>query len=174
MVAEVFYSTVYGSTQQYAEALAERLSTEANEVPEPGRVDAADGAPLIVLSPIHGPVHHGANFVKGLSEDVVDKRPIALVTVGMMLDDVAVAVDPAKTALENRAESVKRFYLPGRMNYSELAPEHHRIMEGRISALKEKSEKTANDEMMIDAFGRDVDRVDLSRLDSIIEWVDGL
>ena len=63
------------------------------------------------------------------------------------------------------------FYLPGRLNYSELSPKHRNIMKGLITRLKLKPGKTENERMMIDTYGKDTDRVDLDRLDAIVEWV---
>ena len=37
--------------------------------------------------------------------------------------------------------------------------------------LKMKPGKSANEQLMIDTYGKDIDRVDLSRLDEIVEWV---
>ena len=61
---------------------------------------------------------------------------------------------------------------PGRMNYSELSSQHKAVMKGLITALRMKPGKTANERNMIDTYGRDVDRVDLSRLDPIVEWIE--
>ena len=51
-MTSVFYTTFYGSTRQYAEALAGRLGTVARELP--ATLDAT-GGPVVVLSPVHGP-----------------------------------------------------------------------------------------------------------------------
>lgn len=173
-MTDVFYASYYGSSKQYADALAERLGVTAREISDESAslIDVSAAAPIIVLSPIHGPSHPGVKFVKELEKaGLVDKRRIALATVGMTLDDVVVAQDPAGELLGNLAERVGRFYLPGRMNYSELSVKHRNIMKGLVTMLKMKPGKSKNDQMMIDTYGEDVDRVDLSRLDAIVEWV---
>lgn len=174
-MTDLFYATYYGSTKQYADALADRLGVTAREINEESSslVDVSAASPIIVLSPIHGPSHPGVKFVKELEKAaVVDKRKIALVTVGMTLDDVVAAQDPAGELLGNLAPTIERFYLPGRMNYSELNAKHRSIMKGLITMLKMKPGKSDNDQMMIDTYGEDVDRVDLSRLDAIVDWAD--
>lgn len=170
-MTDVYYATFYGSTKQYAEALAARLGVEAREINDesPSLIDASTG-PVIILSPIHGPSHPGVKLVKELGPGVVEKRKIAVATVGMTLDDVVVAQDPAGELLGKLATNVQRFYLPGRMNYSELSGTHRNIMRGLVGMLKMKRSKSENDHMMIDTFGKDVDRVDLDRLDPIVEW----
>lgn len=47
----IYYSTVYGSTREYAEELASLLDDSAQPIPSsPPQVDG----PVVVLSPIHG------------------------------------------------------------------------------------------------------------------------
>ena len=110
-------------------------------------------------------------LIKALSEDVLRYRPVALATVGMTLDHVAQSQDPAGKLLGDRAQWVSRFYLPGRLNYSELSKKHHKIMEGIVFGLKLTGAKGENEKMIVDTYGKDVDRVDLSRIEPIVQWV---
>lgn len=174
MSCSIYYATFYGSTREYADALADRLGTWAQELPDPKRIDAAHGVPLVILSPIHGPTHPGVRFIKDLPGKVVASRPIALVTVGMSLIDEATAQDPVSTLLGNLSGWVTRFYLPGRMNYSELTPTHAALMRGMVGALRLKPVKSANERSIISMYGTDVDLVDLALLDPVVEWVESV
>lgn len=166
---DVLYSSVYGSTRQYAEALAHRLGVTAREL-EGGAPDK----PTIVLAPIHGPASAGVSYLRHQTKGALQAHPVALVTVGMSLDEVAVEKDFAAKLLGDRAGCVTRFYLPGRLNYSELSTAHAATMRGVISALKLKPRKSDNDRMMIETYGKDVDRVDVEKLDPIVEWARAL
>ena len=163
-MTSVFYSTFYGSTRQYAEALAGRLGTVARELP--ATLDAT-GGPVVVLSPVHGPSHPGVRFIKSLP--AID-RPLALVTVGMTPVDVARHDDASGPLLGDRAGQVTRFYLPGRLNYSELTTAHRWAMKALVRGLRLKRERTENEQAMVDSYGRDTDRVDLTLLDPVVEW----
>ena len=163
-MTSVFYTTFYGSTRQYAEALAGRLGTVARELPV--TLDAA-GGPVVVLSPVHGPSHPGVRFIKSLP--AID-RPLALVTVGMTPVDAARQDDASAALLGDRAGHVTRFYLPGRLKYSELTTAHRWAMKALVGALRLKRERTENEQAMVDSYGRDTDRVDLTLLDPIVEW----
>ena len=163
-MTSVFYTTFYGSTRQYAEALAARLGTVARELPA---TLEATGGPVVVLSPVHGPSHPGVRFIKSLP--AID-RPLALVTVGMTLVDVARHDDAPGSLLGDRAGQVTRFYLPGRLNYSELKTAHRWAMKALVGALRLKRERTENEQAMVDSYGRDTDRVDLTLLDPVVEW----
>ena len=163
-MTSVFYSTFYGSTRQYAKALAGRLGTVARDLP--ATLDAA-GGPVVVLSPVHGPSHPGVRFIKSLP--AID-RPLALVTVGMTPVDAARHDDASGTLLGDRAGQVTRFYLPGRLKYSELTTAHRWAMKALVGALRLKRERTENEQAMVDSYGRDTDRVDLALLDPVVEW----
>ena len=167
MSCTILYSTYYGSTKQYAEALAERLNTTAQEI---SNAPALTG-PTVILAPAHGPLHDGVKFLKQLDTNQVEQTPIALVTVGMTIDEEVEKADAAGKLLGGLAPHVKRFYLPGRLNYSELNAQHKGVMRTLITALKLKPRKNDNERNMIDIYDQDVDRVDLARLEPIVEWV---
>lgn len=165
----VLYESVYGSTRDYAEALAGRLGTTAQPL------SAADPAalrgsssPLIVLSYVHGPSIPAAGFV---ANNDLGSRPVAVCAVGMTLLDMARTKDQMAGALK-RKEQVTRFYLPGRLTYSTMGRKHRMIMWGIIKALKAKkeSDRSDNDRAMIDSYDRDTDLLDLAELDPLVEW----
>lgn len=161
-MVRIYYSTVYGSTREYAEELASLLDDTAHEIPSsPPEIDG----PVVVLSPIHGPSHAGAKFVKSLPADV----PVALVTTCMSTN--ASETDPARSILGGRADSVERFYLPGRLNYSEMSVKHKMVMRGLVTALKAKGNLTASEQDTVDMHGKDTDRVDFAELDPVVAWV---
>lgn len=167
----IYFSSVYGSTRQYAGELARRLGTTAQEIPDPAEVPAsAEEGPIVVLAPAHGPMNAAAKFAKALPEQTVQARPTCVVTVGMTLDHVVQETDPTAELLGDRASHIKRFYLPGRLNYAELTPAHLGVMRGIIGALKLKPRKSENERAMIEGYRKDTDRVDLSRLDEIVAW----
>ncbi|MDO5454957.1 MAG: hypothetical protein Q4F37_08210, partial [Corynebacterium sp.] len=68
------------------------------------------------------------------------------------------------------AAQVQRFYLPGRMHYSELTDKHHSMMRMIITMLSMKPGKTDNDRAMVEEYNTDVDRVDFAELDPVVEW----
>ena len=167
----IYFSSVYGSTRQYAEELARRLGAAAQEIPDLSEVSAAAAeGPIVVLAPAHGPMNAAAKFAKALPVQTIQARPTCAVTVGMTLDHVVQETDPTAELLGDRASEIQRFYLPGRLNYSELTPAHAGVMRGIIGALKLKPRKSENERAMIEGYKKDTDRVDLSRLDEIVAW----
>lgn len=169
-MTRILYASVYGSTQQYAEELGRRLEVT------PQRIDDTDPAtwtgedPVIVLSYAHGPKVPAAAF---LTRHDLGHRPVAACLVGMSQIEEVRRLDPLRGLLGGKAESVARFYLPGRLNYSELSAKHSAIMAGVIGAIRMKRNKTENDRAMIELHNKDVDRVDLAELDPVEKWARG-
>lgn len=164
----VAFESAYGSTQQYAEALAKRFGVKALSLDQAraelvGKTDAR----VVVLSFVHGPLNPGAKFIV---DTELSGHRVALCTVGMTLDDVAQKKDGVAKSLGRKADQVTRFYLPGRLNYSELSTAHRSTMWTIVNMLKAKPFKNDNEKMMIDTFDKDVDRVDLSNLDAVEAW----
>lgn len=172
-MVSVLYASYYGSTKQYADALAARFGVSPQEIHDKSAelISASSDDPIIILSPIHGPAHPGVELIKRLSEAVVKSRPIALATVCMALEHVANDQDVAGKLLGDRANHIDRFYLPGRLNYSELSRKHRRIMKSVVWGFKITGAKGENEKMVIDTFGQDVDRVDFNKLAPVAEWV---
>lgn len=166
---EIYCASTYGSTRQYAAELARRLGVTAHELDaealkrqDLGSVDA----PLIVLSPTFGPQIEAADV---LADCDLGSRPTAAVAVGMSLPEAARSRDQMAGKLKDKPQ-VARFYLPGRLNYSEISRAHRAVMWGVIRALKAKPKKSDNDATMIAAYDKDVDRVDFAELDALEAW----
>lgn len=156
---QILFSTVYGSTAEYAHELARRLGTRARSF-----ADYQKGLfPLIVLSPVHGPSIPAARFVR----EVGVLGRVAVVGVGMSLPEAARRRDQMKAMVP---AGVARFYLPGRLNYSQISAAHRAAMFGLVRAVRLKPRKDDNDRAIIESYGRDVDRVDFRELDPIVEW----
>lgn len=167
----ILFESQYGSSRQYAEELARRLGVSARELA--GAEVPAGQDPVIVLSYVHGPTLPAADWVKSHAEELaLGERPVAVGVVGMTLSEQARERDQAGNSLGARAEHVERFYLPGRLNYSELSGTHSKVMTGIITAIRLKPRKSANDRAMIDSYNKDVDRVDFAELDPLIRWAE--
>ena len=172
-MVSVFYASFYGSTKQYADALAAHFGVVPQEISDSSAslIDASTADPVDIVAPIHGPTHPGVKLIKELPEDAVRRRPIALDTVWMTLEHVAYDQDPTGRLLGDRASFIHRFYLPGRLFYSELNRKHRNIMKGVVTAMEMMRSGGENERMMIETYRKDVDRVDLSKLEPVAAWV---
>ncbi|HCG3138888.1 TPA: hypothetical protein NJT62_000280 [Corynebacterium striatum] len=167
----VIFDSVYGSTQRYAQELANQLNAKIlplADAKNQAHLDklGVDKQPLIVMSPVHGPSITAADFVK--KHDFGD-RPVAVVVVGMTLLEEARAKDQLAIPLAKKP-AVEHFYLPGRLNYSELKFKHKMIMKTMIAALRQKKDRTPNEQNMVDCYERDVDETNFAELAPIVQW----
>ncbi|MEX3516600.1 flavodoxin domain-containing protein [Corynebacterium camporealensis] len=164
-MATIVYDSFYGSTRQYADALAVLIDATVVPLAEAnGEELIAAGEPVIVLSPVHGPQIRGAEFV---AKHRWGKTPVAVAAVGMTLLDEARQKDQLARIV---GENIPRFYLPGRLNYSQLSQSHRTVMRTIVTALRLKPLKSANEKAMVKGYDKDIDRVNIDELKSLVKW----
>ncbi|HZK31717.1 MAG TPA: flavodoxin domain-containing protein [Corynebacterium sp.] len=166
-MTRILYASAYGSTRAYAEELARRLDSTAERIDDVDPATLPGSEALIVLSYVHGPRLPAARF---LAEHNLGDRPLAAVAVSMARPENARREDQIRTLLGPFAAQVERFYLPGRMHYSELSDEHHAMMRTIVTMLQMKPGQTDNDREMVGSFNTDLDRVDFAALDPVVAW----
>ncbi|AKK10773.1 flavodoxin domain-containing protein [Corynebacterium uterequi] len=166
-MTHILYASAYGSSRMYAEELARRLNTTAVAMTEVAPEDLAGSDPVITVSYTHGPSLPAASF---FTQHHLPQRPLAACAVGMSLVSAARERDQMKSMLGEQAANVERFYLPGRLAYSEISPAHRKVMFGVVNALKLKPRKSDNDRNLIQDYGQDVDRIDFAELDPVVAW----
>ncbi|MDY3127106.1 MAG: flavodoxin domain-containing protein [Corynebacterium sp.] len=155
------YKSDYGSTQEYAEELARRLGVDAAEldhdIPD-------DGAPVILLSPVHGPFIPAATRAEEISG-----HPMAVVAVCLTLLDIARDKDFLHKQVPPECST---FYLPGRLDMDKLSGSHRATLASISTMLRAKPFKSANDKAMIAAVTKGADRVDFAELDPLVAWAE--
>ena len=168
-MVQVLYQSQYGSSKEYADAFAQQCGVDAMTWTDLRTLRpqlAAGAGPVVVFSYVHGPRVPGA---EGAIAAWKEGRPTAICFVGMILVDKARADDGFANQV---GEGIKRFYLPGRLNYSELNTAHATVMKGIIQVIKLKPRpmRSENDQAMIDSYKHDVNRVDVSELAPVLAW----
>ncbi|WJZ02189.1 flavodoxin domain-containing protein [Corynebacterium freiburgense] len=168
----ILVESVYGSTQQYADELAKRTGGRIRALENTETLEtelASAPAPLIICSPNYGPVNKGVSWVKE-NPQLVRAYASALVVVGMSLPDYAKTRDAAGTALGNLAADVPRFYLPGRLTHSQLSTKHRSVLWSVNQMIKRKPSPNENDRNMIAEYGKDIDHVNFTHLEPVVNW----
>lgn len=160
MTVHIRFQSIYGSTQAYAEALGQRLGTQALDFSH----TVPAGEPAIVMSYVHGPMIPALHFVR---EHHLEHQPLAVVAVGMTPLVDAQRKDQLAAHL---GVGVARFYLPGRLFYSALQPKHRAVMRSVVTLLRPKPRKSNAERAVLAGFGKDIDLVDMAALDPIVEW----
>lgn len=164
----VAFNTTYGSTERYAREFARRHGVAAVLLDAATAADLAEATQVVVFSPNYAGQVTGAKWL--LDQDLSGKKA-ALAVVGMTLTEEVRAKDPVAGALGDKAADIARFYLPGRLAYSELSRVHRGVMWGMHKMLKAKKNRTPNEEAMYQGYNTDEDRVNFAELDSIDAWL---
>ena len=126
MDAHIRYQSIYSSSKEYAEKLAELLTmqdiyAQAFDADHPVPVD---DKPVVIFSYVHGPVIPAAKLATHISTESPLGRNIAAVAVGMTPIESAKAKDQMCSMVP---DTCARFYVPGRLNYSTVQPSHKAI-----------------------------------------------
>lgn len=164
------YKSVYASSKEYAEKLAEILTDQGitakafdADVPVP-----IDDCPVVVFSYVHGPSIPAVKVASEIIEESADGRKVAAVAVGMTPLEDARRKDQLKSLAP---ECCARFYVPGRLFYSNVQANHKAILTSIVTALKLKPRKSETEKALIAGYNKDLDTMDFAELDQIVEWI---
>ena len=164
---KIVYSSVYGSSKAYAEALASRFGAIAEDVK-----DAELGNAEIV-------VHFGglyAGTVSGLKKvyrAIPENAELIVVTVGLadpgygdnkrkIESDVSKIIPPGRARL---------FHVRGRMDYSVLSAKHRAMMWMLVKWIKSHNYDDPQNRQLVETYGDVIDFVDFGMLDDIEKYL---
>ncbi len=170
----VIYKSNYGSTTQYAEAIAKALNCDL--IPR----TAADTADLTQYDTI---IYGGGLYAGGIiGVDIIVKSFDALKGKNLIVFTVG-ASDPTDTskytAIINKAftpemkEKIKFFHLRGNLDHPRLNPLHRSMMWMMKKHIEKKNPQELNEEEqnILDTYGQKVTFVDLSTIRPILDYV---
>lgn len=168
----IIYGSRYGSTKRYAERLAEMTGTEAVEYKEAKDLDDYDR--IVYLGSLY------AGGVTGLKQTVGKMSPqqeLIVATVGL--------ADPTDAANVAHIKSIKGqipahfydesrlFHLRGAIDYTKLNLKYRLMMSLLVKKVAKLPEEQQNAETraMLDTYGKQVDFVDFSSLQPIVDKI---
>lgn len=171
----VIYQSNYGHTQRYGEWIAEAL--EAPIIPlsqvTPQDIEAADR--IIFGTSIYAGTYQKLDRLSELIKEYPDKEFIFF--------GVSVA-DPSDQATREYLEScveksldpeimqnLKLFFFQGGLDYGKLNFVHRSMMWMMIKMLKRKKDKSTEDQIMIDGYGKKMDYVNRDNIEPLLEHV---
>ncbi len=171
MNAVVIYGSCYGSTQAYAEYIAQELSCPAVSAKEVTRADV-EGRELIVFG---GGAYAGS--IAGAKRAAKLEKYFGQ---AKLLCFVCGLADPAKQKTQGEARMLFEkafprhagmpvFCLRGNMDYARLSAGHRAMMAMLIAFLKRKKERSEEDEQLLATYGQKIEFLDLSTAQPLIE-----
>ncbi|WKD61549.1 Flavodoxin domain protein [Corynebacterium ciconiae DSM 44920] len=164
MTAIVFSST-YGSTERYARELAARVGASCITLDDATSQPPHRG-PVVIVSPNYAGQFRGVDLARSVAHQGV---PVAFAAVGMTPLSQARAKDQLLGVLE--CASIERFYLPGRLAYSEISRVHRAALWTLTKVLRAKTSLSVAEQELLDGYGKDISRIDFAELDPIEAWL---
>lgn len=171
----IVYGSKYGTTRRYAEELSRLTGLPAIPCGEFHRL--AEGSILVYLGALYaGGVLGLKQAMKGLS--LGDGQRLIVATVG--LADPAEPQNRAhiRAALQKQlppelSERAVLFHLRGGIDYAVLSPRHRAMMAAMCFSLRRKParQRSAEDQALLETYGKQVDFTDLSALAPIVREI---
>ena len=171
MNAVVIYGSCYGSTQAYAEYIAQELSCPAVSAREVTRADV-EGRELIVFG---GGAYAGS--IAGAKKAAKLEKYFGR---ARLLCSVCGHADPTKRNSPGEARRLNEkafprhagmpvFCLRGNMDYARLSAGHRMMMAMLMQLLRRKKEPTEEDRQLMQTYGEKVEFLDLPSAQPLIE-----
>ncbi len=171
----VVYGSCYGNAKRYAQALAERLGETAVPYQEAGDLSACDA--IVYIGGLY------AGRVRGLPKTASrlpagTGKKLVVVTVGLSDPqnpaNAAAIRDAVKRQLPPQLfDSAVLYHLRGGIAYRGLKPVHRLMMWlfYRMVRRTPREQMSADARGIVDTYGREVDFVDISGLDTIYKAI---
>jgi len=168
----VVYKSKYGTTKQYAEWIAEAL-----EAPlfESSKIKSSQLEDYDVVIYGGGLYAGGINGIKLVSKATC--RKLVVFTVGLEnIETTDFSRFLTKAFTQEQLATIKAFHLRGAMSYKKLSLIH----KGMMAVVKKEAEKkpiaerTNDDVLMLETYGKEVDFMDKGTIAPIVEYIGSL
>ena len=173
MNAIVIYKTKYGSTQTYAQWIAEELGCEAVDAKKVKIEDIEKYDTVIYGGGLYAEVINGVSLITKNIERLNGKK-IIVYTTGITPTDCRDYYDKLvieknfKDGIENR---IKIFNFPGKMIISELSVVHRTALKTLKKIMKGKENPTEMEKLLVELCDADGDFSDKTLVGELIDFV---
>ena len=171
----IVYGSCYGTTKKYAEELSKKTGIEAKPYEDIRDINSFDT--IIYMGGLYAGGVCGMKKTMKKLGSISDKR-VFIVTVGladpMNTENTKHIKDRMRTQLSKEVfEKAHIFHLRGGIDYSILGFKHKTMMSMLYKKIKSmpEEEKNAEIQAMIETYDKQVDFVDFSSLEPIIQEV---
>lgn len=175
MNTAVIYKTKYGFTETYARWIAEDLGAELLSADKVKTADLQNYSTLIFGGGLYA---GGVSGISTLTKNFerIKSKALYLFTVGAADVTEQKNIDSIRSSLgrvltPTMMQTIKIYHFRGGMKYSEMSLTHRAMMDMMIKMVRKKpeSELRAEDKMMLETYGQDVDFTDLRMISPLLE-----
>ncbi len=175
MNTAVIYKTKYGFTETYARWIAEDLGADLLVADKVKTADLQNYSIIIYGGGLYAGGVSGITTLTKNFESIKDKA-LYLFTVGAADVTDQKNINSIRNSLSrvltpSMMQAIKLYHFRGGMKYSEMSLTHRAMMGMMIKMVRKKpeSELRAEDRMMLDTYGQDVDFTDRRMIASLLE-----
>lgn len=175
--AIVIYESKYGATRQYAQWIAEDLQCRFVERKALDINDVKTADVIIYGGAIYAGGVSGVSFLRK-NFDVLETKRLVVFTCGLSNPVDNQNTGPirerlAKTLTPPVMEKVKIFHLRGAIDYRRLGVIHKALMAMVVRPVKKKNpaSRTAEEQQMLDTYGKAVSFIDRDSIGPLVEYV---
>lgn len=175
MNTAIIYKTKYGFTETYARWIAEDLGADLLVADKVKTADLQNYGIIIYGGGLYAGGVSGITTLTKNFESIKDKA-LYLFTVGAADVTDQKNINSIRNSLSrvltpSMMQAIKLYHFRGGMKYSEMSLTHRAMMGMMIKMVRKKpeSELRAEDRMMLDTYGQDVDFTDRRMIASLLE-----
>ena len=167
----VTYSSVYGSSRKYAEALAGRIGATASDASSP---DLSDVDLVVHFGGLYAGTMAGLKRVVGRMPDGSSLYAVSVGIADPCVERNAKAIDDViwKHIPDGMKDRVRIFHLRGRLDYPAMTARHRAMMWMLCRWIRGRKERSEEDQMVLDTYGSVVDFIDLESLDPLVSAIE--
>jgi menaquinone-dependent protoporphyrinogen IX oxidase len=172
----VIYSSIHGTTKQYAKWISEELKSPIIKKQDIKPMDLMDWDIIVYGGALYA---GGINGVSAITKNWKQLREkyIIIFTVGL--------ANPENTDFENiikraftqeQIEKVKIFHLRGGINYNKLGLNHKIMIKMLVENVKNKPQSEMNEEtkLFLETYGEEIDFTNKEAIEPIIKYINGI
>lgn len=169
----VLYKSHYGSTQKYAQWIAEAAQADLYETSSirPDRLQPY--RTIVICGGLYAGGMLGKDFIKKHHEALGDKKWIVVAVGATLKSDAAVTELKAKNLPPDMRQTTPFFLLRGGMDYKKMNPLHRGMMWMMKTSLKNKKPEELDDDAkgVLATYGKTVDFTNQSAIAPVLEEI---
>ena len=169
----VVYGSQYGSTKQYAEAIAKQLSTRCVDVKEVRDNDWKEAALIIYGGGVYAGKLYGSASIRR-NESILRNKKLIVFSCGNVNSEdeknKQALLENIKNSIgETLCKEASCFYLRGDLLYSKMKFRHRLMMKMMITALKKQKDLDEEAKVLIKTYGQDVHFINVETVQALVK-----
>lgn len=167
----VIYKSQSGFTRRYAEWIAEELEADLYEGSKVTIKMLIGYDTIIYGGGLYAVGINGVKLITGNLEKLKGKKVVVFATGASFAEEKAINDVCNKNFTSEHLKQIRFFYLQGGFDYNKLKPVFKPVMAWMKWSIKKKTERTADEQGMLEAFEKPIDFTDKQNIAGLIDYI---